>query len=348
MEPSIGGLPARLPGLLRLLVWTDGHSSTYKGFPNFGRMGYWPLPLPAGATTRMEDGIRVMRLPDNTLCPGSEYSEGIEIVHCFFEHDHASGVQDSVGKDARVPLLRLIGFKEASIYDYHQCYLKSIEVNHQPSRDRARSGPFAATGDYVWLALSDGRDKYKATHEIIDLRHKVFGPVRGSSTCWEFQARRRADGLPCITSYRFVCRCPPCRKNRVDGTDFACLNPTVTGHTPAEARLHHTAIQPTHSLSMEATIQRKAQAKAQRKAKAAEKASSLRAAQQAAAGGPAAASTSPTATEDVELEEGGYIQGGLPAGTDDLSEFDDAQLNEALYEQAAFSESEDEGEERAE
>jgi hypothetical protein len=38
---------AKVPKLKRLLVWTDGHSSTYKGFPNFGRMGYWPLAKPS-------------------------------------------------------------------------------------------------------------------------------------------------------------------------------------------------------------------------------------------------------------------------------------------------------------
>ena len=38
----------KVPGLRRLRVWTDGHTSTYKGFPNFGRMGYWPLHKPDG------------------------------------------------------------------------------------------------------------------------------------------------------------------------------------------------------------------------------------------------------------------------------------------------------------
>jgi len=36
----------KVPNLKRLSVWTDGHPSTYKGFPNFGRMGYWPLHKP--------------------------------------------------------------------------------------------------------------------------------------------------------------------------------------------------------------------------------------------------------------------------------------------------------------
>lgn len=43
------GSNAKVPKLKRLLLWTDGHSSTYKGFPNFGRMGHWPLKKPTSA-----------------------------------------------------------------------------------------------------------------------------------------------------------------------------------------------------------------------------------------------------------------------------------------------------------
>ena len=33
----------KVPNLKRIILWTDGDSSTYKGFPNFGRMGFWPF-----------------------------------------------------------------------------------------------------------------------------------------------------------------------------------------------------------------------------------------------------------------------------------------------------------------
>jgi|AntAceMinimDraft_11_1070367.scaffolds.fasta_scaffold36753_3 hypothetical protein len=58
--------------------------------------------------------------------PGYEDAEGINIVHCFFESYHASGVQDSVGKDARLAMIRDIGFKLISIYDYHECMVRFI------------------------------------------------------------------------------------------------------------------------------------------------------------------------------------------------------------------------------
>ena len=57
--------------------------------------------------------------------PGYEDAEGINVVHTFFESYHASGVQDSVGKDARLAMIRCIGFKQESIYDYHACMVRA-------------------------------------------------------------------------------------------------------------------------------------------------------------------------------------------------------------------------------
>lgn len=37
----------KVPGLQLLRATTDGHKSTYKGSPNFGRMSYWPLEMPS-------------------------------------------------------------------------------------------------------------------------------------------------------------------------------------------------------------------------------------------------------------------------------------------------------------
>ena len=53
--------------------------------------------------------------------PGYEDAEGINIVHSFFESYYASGVQDSVGKDAGHAMARDIAFKRISIYDFHEC-----------------------------------------------------------------------------------------------------------------------------------------------------------------------------------------------------------------------------------
>jgi hypothetical protein len=46
---------------------------------------------------------------------------GIEVFHCFFESHHASGCQDNAGKGPRIAMMRLIGFKNQSLYDYDAC-----------------------------------------------------------------------------------------------------------------------------------------------------------------------------------------------------------------------------------
>jgi hypothetical protein len=57
---------------------------------------------------------------------GFEYCEGVEIVHCFFEAHHASGVQDTAGKDPRLAMIRDIGFKQLSIYNYIECWVSDF------------------------------------------------------------------------------------------------------------------------------------------------------------------------------------------------------------------------------
>ena len=42
--------------------------------------------------------------------------------------------------------------------------------------DRKRTGLFAATGDFLWFALSDGLDAHKEKYPVIDLRRKVVPP----------------------------------------------------------------------------------------------------------------------------------------------------------------------------
>lgn len=58
---------------------------------------------------------------------------GISVIHSFFEAYHASGIQDSVGKDPRIAMARQIGFKSISLYSYHDCYVSP------PLKSTARS-----------------------------------------------------------------------------------------------------------------------------------------------------------------------------------------------------------------
>jgi hypothetical protein len=61
----------------------------------------------------------------HTTKEGFEYCEDVEIIHSFFEAHHASGVQDSAGKDPRLAMIRDIGFKQYSIYDFSKCLVSS-------------------------------------------------------------------------------------------------------------------------------------------------------------------------------------------------------------------------------
>eukprot|EP00617_Octactis_speculum_P017567 CAMPEP_0185746134 /NCGR_PEP_ID=MMETSP1174-20130828/4570_1 /TAXON_ID=35687 /ORGANISM="Dictyocha speculum, Strain CCMP1381" /LENGTH=693 /DNA_ID=CAMNT_0028420557 /DNA_START=187 /DNA_END=2269 /DNA_ORIENTATION=+ len=79
-----------LPNLSELHIWSDGHSSTYKGHPNFGRMATWPA------------------------------EKGCVLLHNFFVEYHGAGPQDNAGKGPRVAMERAIGFGQAnSLYNYY-------------------------------------------------------------------------------------------------------------------------------------------------------------------------------------------------------------------------------------
>lgn len=78
----------KVPGLLRLRLWTDGHASTYKGQQNFGRMAEIVM------------------------------KKNVEIYHCFFESHHASGV-----KDPRIAMIKQIGYVAIQLHIYWDCYV---------------------------------------------------------------------------------------------------------------------------------------------------------------------------------------------------------------------------------
>jgi hypothetical protein len=98
LEKAVEHLKVRVEKLKRVRLWTDGHASTYKGFPNFGRM--------AEFTKKTE----------------------IELFHCFFEHDHASGVQDGAGKTPRAALTEAFKHKKTSLNNYYECYVSFVQI----------------------------------------------------------------------------------------------------------------------------------------------------------------------------------------------------------------------------
>ena len=40
--------------------------------------------------------------------------------------------------------------------------------------ERKREGYFSASGEYIWIAFSDGEDEFKEMYANLDLRRKVI------------------------------------------------------------------------------------------------------------------------------------------------------------------------------
>jgi hypothetical protein len=230
----------RVPNLKRVRIWTDGDPSTYKGFPNFGRMAEF---------TKHED---------------------IEIIHCFFESAHASGVQDSAGKDPRIKMTKLIGFKDLSVYSYHHCQEWSIKNMPFPDQNRLREGAhFVANGDYVWWAYSDGNDEHKEKYPHIDLSRKEYRPIDQSSSMYEFSTSSGADTT--VITRIIPCRCKACRARGQAECDRGNLCPhfLLTG-IPASHDVRRTK-----TFTLQQTLDRKNAAKLLRKEKLKKKIAAL-------------------------------------------------------------------------
>jgi hypothetical protein len=260
-------------------------------------MGYWPLRAETDAT--------------GTRLSGFEDSCGIEIRHCFFEAYHACGVQDAAGKAARYPLIQQIGFGNVSVYNYHECYQWSISNQSAPAH-RTRDGLFAATGSYLWYALSDGLDAYKETYQVIDLRSKNYRPVTGSSQCWVFWSRD-FDGKnkPRVLARRFWCACVNCRSGS------PCVLVDVIGNWCA----HDVSIKAT--LSLDDSRTKKASEKAKRLQQRQAKAAMLVAATGAAGGGGAAGAEREGGHHDGEVDVAHLVAEAEYEGSESETDEDD-------------------------
>jgi len=204
---------------------------------------------------------------------GFEDAQGVEIFNCFFESYHASGCQDNAGKGPRIAMIAEIGFKQQSIYDYHQCLVWS-QVNMSVPKERKRTGLFAATGDFIWYALSNGKDAHSDKYPVLDLRRKVYRNVVGSSCMFEFQARFALSGqaeLPFVFSRRFPCRCSPCRAVMAG----ACTEENMCVIFAASGLFSQHSVAHKETFSLSETLEKKARDKEERKRKSAEKVARL-------------------------------------------------------------------------
>jgi len=223
------------------------------------------------------------KVQDSSILPGFEDSRGIEIRHTVFESYHACGAVDASGKAARLPMLQAISHRNASIYNYHECYLWSLANASNPTV-RTRDGVWAASGSYIHLALSDGLDSMRGAHPVLDTRKKDYRPVKGTTSCRVFWARDwDGTNVPRILSRSHWCRCEGCRS-----TEGECWHPDLLGNWA----VHRTDIK--EVFSVDATMAKKAAAKLKRKADSARKADAMKQA--------SASSTDTTFIPDTDME----------------------------------------------
>mmetsp|Transcript_52916 Transcript_52916/g.67853 ORF Transcript_52916/g.67853 Transcript_52916/m.67853 type:complete len:293 (-) Transcript_52916:38-916(-) len=198
------------------------------------------------------------KLANEVQKPGWEDAEGVEIIHCFFESYHASGVQDSAGKDPRIAMTRAIGFKAESLYNYHECKVWCDTHMQAPiKKKKAKPGAhFIASGDYLWYALSDGFDAHKETYPNLDLRRKEYTPVPGSDSMFEFSALFNEENTPQILSRTLPCRCEVCRAHFAGNSlTITCPHLLMTGGFTVHKMVHK------KTFSLKESLDRKAEKK---------------------------------------------------------------------------------------
>jgi len=182
-----------LPDLDEIHVWSDGHTSTYKGSPNFGRMAAWPK------------------------------ERGVKIIQNFFVEYHACGPQDNAGKGPRIAMEQAIGFGNApNLYNYHECYKWCCRYLPHPSISHAHTGTWGCNGEYVWWSYANGEsDPYRSdATQTLDLRHREYPAVVGSSFKYSFSALSLNAQ---IESRLMPCFCLKCRNAEFNRCRFRHL-----------------------------------------------------------------------------------------------------------------------------
>lgn len=229
---------ARVPGLKRIKVWSDGDRTSYKGHSQFGRQAHWPQPS----------------VPKKEQRPGEEDCCGMEILHRTFPSHHACGPQDNAGKDPRIGMERDIGFSRASnIYDYHQCLEWCKSNMREPSKHHRHDGTWGCNGEFVWMAYSDGaqEDEHRNKYPHLDMRYKKYQPIKGSNELYAFDATDKSQPL---MEARFVlCTCAACISRNFDSCYFAHIAGPVKNHS-----CHHLETETLSKTNLRRTTSREA------------------------------------------------------------------------------------------
>lgn len=99
------------------------------------------------------------------------------------------------------------------MYNYHECYKWCRENLPRPSVTHAHTGTWGCNGEYVWWCYANGEaDPYRSSAtQTLDLRHKDYRGVPGSSCMYSFSAV--SDDAPLVKSRLMPCFCSRCRNS---------------------------------------------------------------------------------------------------------------------------------------
>lgn len=161
-----------VPHLDRVIIFSDGKTSTYKGGPNFGM----------AVDVRERFGLK-------------------EVLLCFGQTAHMSGPQDSAGKQPHTMAMAAVKNREIlSIYSaqemYNFCVARMPEPSWIKKKQPAPLGPFGGNGAYIWGFYNDGSsmvahsDVPGVAKILANHGGYVYKGIEASSCAYSFSSNR--------------------------------------------------------------------------------------------------------------------------------------------------------------
>jgi len=119
-----------------------------------------------------------------------ELYNGVTQAHFFTQSHHGSSCADSYGGKAKQHLLKRSVNEGRTAWNYSSAYMNCRELKPKPHKNNTRL--WACDGEYIWGALSNGRDTDRQTFDNIP---KFKGKVTGVDGCMSMYAFRHVSGF---------------------------------------------------------------------------------------------------------------------------------------------------------
>jgi hypothetical protein len=162
---------------------TDGSSSQFKGRKNF---------FGVAGQHRVCTQTRI-----NSTTAGGEPTfplhlyGGVTQAHFFTQSHHGSSCADSYGGKAKQHLLKKSINEGKTSWNYSSAYSNCKNVRAKPKKN-AHKSLWACDGEYIWGAISNGRDKGRRTFDNVP---NFPGKVTGVDGCMAMYAFRHVSRL---------------------------------------------------------------------------------------------------------------------------------------------------------